>query len=295
MAADFGGKPFSFVHFLTVLLAKRAMPSWRLLWHHRYLPSGPWWDRARDLLELRECEQVESIFGNPVKHPAHKADVIRLRRLHELGGVYIDVDVWLLRDISHFAECNCVIAQQSRNGLCNAIIMAQRGSHFIAKWLDEYQDFDGENWDEHSVARPMKLALSYPELIHIQPESAFLWPSFTNPDLVFFETRSEFLKRRLKQLSETHHGVLQKLRMLPRLKYGPYGYLNYERSLDESRQQLRNAFTIHLWESQWWTRFLKHMDPYWVRDSKSVLAARLRELLGEEVLHDLSQYNSTAI
>ena len=37
------------------------------------------------------------IFGNPVKRFAHQADVLRLELLLQFGGVYLDLDVLLLR------------------------------------------------------------------------------------------------------------------------------------------------------------------------------------------------------
>lgn len=40
---------------------------------------------------------VTEVFGNPVWHYAHKADVIRLEALKEFGGIYLDVDVLVTR------------------------------------------------------------------------------------------------------------------------------------------------------------------------------------------------------
>lgn len=48
-------------------------------------------------MELRKVRDVTEIWGNPVLHFAHKADVIRLEALKEFGGVYLDVDVLITR------------------------------------------------------------------------------------------------------------------------------------------------------------------------------------------------------
>ena len=70
-----------------------------------YPPSGFYWDEfVRNVeeeegtkLEMRRVRDVTEIYGNPVLHFAHKADVIRLEALKETGGVYLDVDVLITR------------------------------------------------------------------------------------------------------------------------------------------------------------------------------------------------------
>ena len=36
----------------------------------------------------------EEIFNNKLNHFAHKADIVRLQKLIEHGGIYLDIDVW---------------------------------------------------------------------------------------------------------------------------------------------------------------------------------------------------------
>ena len=52
-----------------------------LLFHHKYLPSGPWWDCAAPLLTLARVENVTEVHGRsfPVMKVQHQADIIRMR------------------------------------------------------------------------------------------------------------------------------------------------------------------------------------------------------------------------
>lgn len=54
---------------------------------------------AKKGTELRLVRQrdVTEIFGNPVEHFAHKADVIRLEALRDYGGAYLDTDVLVIK------------------------------------------------------------------------------------------------------------------------------------------------------------------------------------------------------
>ena len=69
----------------------------RLLFHHVYEPRGEWWDKAKPLLSLRRVTPPTSIFGQTVRKFQHQADVVRLELLLQFGGVYLDLDVLLLR------------------------------------------------------------------------------------------------------------------------------------------------------------------------------------------------------
>lgn len=85
--------------------ALRTLKPQILYLHYVYPPSGFYWDEfVRNVeeeegtkLEMRRVRDVTEIYGNPVLHFAHKADVIRLEALKEFGGVYLDVDVLITR------------------------------------------------------------------------------------------------------------------------------------------------------------------------------------------------------
>ena len=82
-------------------------------------------------------------------------------------------------------------------GLCNAVIMSTKRSSFIGYWLSSYEAFRSkgkdEYWSEHSVIVPLKLAELYPDLIHVEPESSFFYPSYSQENLkMLFEESGDF-------------------------------------------------------------------------------------------------------
>lgn len=50
-----------------------------------------------------------SIFGTPVKHYAHKADIVRMEALLRWGGIYLDIDVITLRPFDHLLDKDMVM------------------------------------------------------------------------------------------------------------------------------------------------------------------------------------------
>ena len=189
LAADFGGKPFNFAHYMAIRSAITVNPDFNALVYYQYEPTGPYWDLIKPHVTAVETTSPSEIFGNPLVHFAHKADVIRLQALIEHGGVYLDMDTICQRSFEPILGGKTVlgiessqpgIAQWDSNaaiGLCNATMIAPPGAEFLKIWLDQYRSFDGNKWNEHSVFLPMRLARKYPDLVRIEPPESFFWPT----------------------------------------------------------------------------------------------------------------------
>lgn len=63
--------------------------------HYEHLPTGPWWDLIEPSLELIKTVVPDSYLGRPLKHFAHKADVLRLLAMKYSGGIYLDIDMFV--------------------------------------------------------------------------------------------------------------------------------------------------------------------------------------------------------
>lgn len=68
--------------------------------HYEHLPTGPWWDLIRPHLTLIKTQVPDSIYGRPLKHFAHKADVLRLLAMKYSGGIYLDIDIYVYESFS---------------------------------------------------------------------------------------------------------------------------------------------------------------------------------------------------
>src|SRR5215475_10420182 len=95
MSPDFGGKPWSLIHHVCVRSAVRHIRPSEVFLYCEYEPSGPWWELTRPLVTVQKIEGPRAIFGNPLLHPAHQADVVRVEKLLETGGIYLDADVFV--------------------------------------------------------------------------------------------------------------------------------------------------------------------------------------------------------
>lgn len=233
MSPDFGGKPFSLVHYLSVKSAIELNQPDAAYFHYQYEPTGVWWDKAKPLLTLVKTAAPEEIFGNKLYHVAHKADVVRLQVLKEMGGIYLDLDTISVKPLTHLLHHQFVIGQELKApvtpknwrqqlkvkliwkkvkkgtiGLCNAVLLSEKNSYFINLWLHHYKTFRSKGrdkyWNEHSVLVPEKLAAVYPDFITRLSPYAFHYPLYDKTGLkLLFEEVCEFPEAYLHHLWES--------------------------------------------------------------------------------------------
>src|SRR5947209_9030420 len=185
MACDFGGKPLGLVPHVRVASAIRHIKPEAVYLYFEYEPSGPWWDLTRTIVSPVKIEAPREIFGRSVTHPAHRADVVRLQKLRELGGIYLDADVLVHRSFDDLLDNSAVLGcegfDMANPKMANAIILAEPNAPFVERWLSEYRSFRGDEgyWNEHSVVLPARLAREHPQEITVLPPRAFYWPLWT--------------------------------------------------------------------------------------------------------------------
>lgn len=221
MAKDFGGKPWSWIHHMSVVTAAASNRPETIYFWYEHEPTGEWWEASRHYLTLRKITAPREIHGRPLLHPAHQADVVRLQVLLEHGGAYLDSDVWCLEPFASVVSGPFWMGRQSTNyGLCNATMGGEPGAAFAREWLQRYSTFRSKgwdrHWDEHSVRVPLKLADEMPGEITILPHDTFFMPLWDD---------------------------------LPRIFNSA-----------EPREYLLNSVSVHLWESRNW-EFLSTLTP----------------------------------
>jgi hypothetical protein len=85
----------------------------------------------------------------------HQADIIRMRIMREVGGIYLDADVIPLRDFDELRRHNLSMGLEGDAGLCNAVMVGAPNTSFINRWWAEYAHFDPTTqWAYHSVHLP---------------------------------------------------------------------------------------------------------------------------------------------
>lgn len=215
----FGCKPFILFHYLAIKSAYEINKPDKIYLVYAYEPSSEWFEKAKEYVELVKVTPPEEIFGNRLQHYAHQSDIIRLERLREYGGIYLDLDTICVKPLLPLLQNNFVLGEEYQlwsekpgelpeekyfKGLCNAVILSSKNSPFLQKWYDSYREFRSKGrdsyWSEHSVIIPGKLSKTFPDEITVVGQEAFFYPSWDEEGL-----RELFLNARIFPEAYVHH------------------------------------------------------------------------------------------
>lgn len=230
LSSDFGGKPFGMVHHLVIRAALRSVQPTIAMFHHAHEPQGEWWAKTRPLLALRKVKSPTSIYGRYLRRFAHQADVLRLELLLQFGGVYLDLDVLLLRPLDQLiaraaiASGGVVLAHEGIDGTIgagNALMACVRNASIMVTWYDRYHEFSDSVWNGFSVRLPMELAIAQPGTIALLDYTTMYWPP-----------------------------------------WNPWGIAQLYRT---KRCMLPQSLGVHLWETKMWAVLLSKLTPQMVR------------------------------
>lgn len=183
-------KPFHLVYYLCLRSCIETNRPDNIYFYYRYKPHGRYWNLIKDQLTLVEVEAVENISNYKYKdrqirryNYAHHADFIRLEKLLQNGGVYADMDTIFVNKVPDrlFSkpfvigrEKDVVDADgQPRASLCNAFMLAEKGSDFARIWLSSMFEAYNGTWSNHSTILPCRLSREHPDWVHIEPAKTF--------------------------------------------------------------------------------------------------------------------------
>jgi hypothetical protein len=173
------GREFSMMYYLAIRSVSRLNSPDKIFLYVDKEPDSLWFEAIRPLVQIEPVEPPKSINSHVVWCKQHQADYIRLTKLLERGGVYMDLDVLSLKPLTPLfnTEKEIIMGLERPEFLCNAVIIARPESRFIRMWLDKYESSWGDGtlnaWYGHSIKFPYLQSLQYPDLIDVLPESAF--------------------------------------------------------------------------------------------------------------------------
>ncbi|XP_077985187.1 uncharacterized protein LOC144439828 [Glandiceps talaboti] len=172
----FSCHPFVFENLISMLSAHRVMKADTILFHTDCQPEGEWWQEAKDLIPtliIHNMTMPTEVFGKNLstKWLEHAADVARLQILMQWGGVYFDLDVFVLASLDPLRYYNYVVGRASVIALANGIILANKNAKFLKIFYNSYKNYISSCWGCSSVIKQNELAKEYRNLLHIEPDS----------------------------------------------------------------------------------------------------------------------------
>ncbi|KAJ3095183.1 hypothetical protein HDU96_001283 [Phlyctochytrium bullatum] len=155
----FGGH-FKMHHYLAMRSMNDRIKPEKFFIHGSDFPVGQeLFDKAMKDFNpiLIQSRNMSAIYHNKIGLVEHKSDVLRLESVIRFGGMYFDLDVFLLKDLDAFLNNEATMGAQAGAGINNGMIIGKRCARFLVNWYRQYHTFDDAKWDDHSVRLPGRL------------------------------------------------------------------------------------------------------------------------------------------
>ncbi len=185
--------------YMAIKSALHFNPGWKAYYYTMHEPVGPNWDRIKAYVKVILLGDFNYFGNSRVVHYAHKADIVRMLVLANVGGAYLDIDSITQKSFADLRSHEFIMGVQpagpdSSSGLCNAIMFGKAHARFIERWLKEYDYFRSRGrddlWDYHSVKLPVQLAAQYPKEITVMGYRSFFYPLWGSIQRALFSDAS---------------------------------------------------------------------------------------------------------
>lgn len=158
---------FQFSHFLCIYAAWHYWRPHTIFLHTNVNATGPEVARARGGTAGKWNQHIFSLFnltintvpvpthagnGEAIAGMEHKSDFVRVKAVHDLGGVYIDWDAHALRDIAPLRESGfkAVGGRQLGGQVISGTFMSEKGGRMVKLWMEQMHQVYTGGWTTHS-------------------------------------------------------------------------------------------------------------------------------------------------
>jgi len=142
----FGETDFYNFHHRCVHSMLQYMPNYEIRIYNAKEPVGnKYWNdiKKQPNVKIVNINVPQYFDGFELKHFQYKADVVRLEVLYEHGGVYLDLDMIIIRPFDEvFTSGHSFYISKERAGhncLINAFLAAKPKNEFLKIWLNEFK------------------------------------------------------------------------------------------------------------------------------------------------------------
>lgn len=134
--------------------------------------TGKYWSAIERDIELRSririlhLELPYEIFGqqlSPKWRRHHGGDVARIQTMIKYGGIYLDNDVFVIRNLDKYRKFEIAMNWDEDQFLGSQVIIAHRNARFLSMWLDSYHEYHPDEWQDYTFhSFPDCITFKYP-------------------------------------------------------------------------------------------------------------------------------------
>ncbi|XP_069696259.1 lactosylceramide 4-alpha-galactosyltransferase-like isoform X2 [Periplaneta americana] len=121
-------------------------------------------------IEINKVTLPDEIFGQKFSskyHRWHASDVLRILILMKYGGIFLDNDSFVVRNLDEFRKFEMVLGWPEGQYLGTQVLVAHKDARFLRLWLETYRQYYPNRWYFNAGEKPTKEILWFrPDLVH---------------------------------------------------------------------------------------------------------------------------------
>lgn len=167
---------FELIHFISVYSAYIHNKPENI---YIYVDDEPvdnfFWDCLKEFVTVEKVKNCREFNGHQIEYTHQISDLIRMEKLIEKGGIYMDLDVVSLKPLTNLLDNDIVLIGEKNEldgkyfHLTNSIILAEPDNDFIKLWFDHmapYTDIKKYGLAYHSIVLPTNMLNKYSKLFN---------------------------------------------------------------------------------------------------------------------------------
>lgn len=148
----------------------KHMTDYQIWIHNDIEPDTEEWNllKQNSNVYIKKIDRIKEYDGYKISHVQYEADIIRMNLLYEYGGIYLDLDIYMVKNIDSLLDNHsCYIAKETEDSIINCAIISEPGNDFIKIWLQKFATgFRINNWGWHIRDLPNLLLNQNPHYIY---------------------------------------------------------------------------------------------------------------------------------
>ena len=181
----FGGKPLP-------AMAKKCIKSWK-----KFLPDYEIKEWNENNFDIKCCPFVEEAYKN--KKWAFVSDYARLHALHEYGGIYLDTDMEIIKDINFLKDKEFFIGYEAKRSIAAGVIGVKNPQNkYVEELLNFYKarsGFSEENIIEFAIPKVITKMFKKYETRNEQEIEVYDNSIYVYPEDYFYPINYDYSKR----------------------------------------------------------------------------------------------------
>jgi len=158
-----------------------------------------------EALEIHELKKPTHVFGQRLSSTHHSSDIARIQILMKYGGIYLDEDVYVVKNLNRFRHFECSIGWPETQNIGSQVILAHKDARFLKLWLQLYREYRPTMWYYNAGEAPTQQILTgLPHLVH-RVKTAFgvenlteeiyskFWPEWINRHTIHLLANHQYI------------------------------------------------------------------------------------------------------